>query len=56
MTTETKSRILLTALILAGMSTSCYLFSVQAYVLYGVALVIGGLALLIWVWKPWKWF
>jgi hypothetical protein len=45
MTTQTKSRILLTALILVGMSSSCYLFTVQAYVLYGVGLVIAGLGL-----------
>lgn len=47
MTTATKSRILFTALILAGMSPASYL-------LYGVFLLIAGLALLAWLWKPWQ--
>ncbi len=54
MTTETKSRILFTTLILAGMSPSCYLLSVREFVLYGVFLLIAGLVLLGWLWKPWQ--
>lgn len=54
MTTATKSRILFTALILAGMSPACYLLSSASYVLYGVFLLIAGLALLAWLWKPWQ--
>jgi hypothetical protein len=56
MKTETKSRILFTALILGGMSPSCYLLASESYVVYGIALLLGGVALLIWVWKPWHWF
>ena len=56
MKTETKSRILFTALILGGMSPSCYLLASESYVVYGIALLLAGVALLIWVWKPWHWF
>jgi hypothetical protein len=56
MKTETKSRILLTTLILAGMSPSCYLLSYNAYVPYGVMLLVLGVAILVWIWKPWQWF
>ena len=56
MTTETKSRILLTTLILAGMSPSCYLLAYSTYVVYGLLLLGLGIALLVWVWKPWQWF
>lgn len=55
MSTETKSRILLSTLILAGMSPSCYFLAYNTYVLYGVGLIIAGIALLVWIWKPWQW-
>jgi len=54
MTTETKSRIILTVLILGAMLPGCYLLSQQAYMGYGLILVIGGLAILAWLWKPWQ--
>ena len=56
MKTGRKSQILFTALIIGGISPSCYLLASDSYVVYGVALLLGGLALLIWVWKPWQWF
>jgi hypothetical protein len=56
MTTTTKSRILLTVLIVAAMIPGCYLLAEQAYMLYGLILVLGGLAVLVWVWKPWQGF
>ena len=56
MKTETKSRILFTALILGGMSPSCYLLASEQFVVYGLSLLIAGVGLLIWVWKPWEWF
>lgn len=56
MKTETKSRILFTTLILAGMSPACYLLPSGSYMLYGILLIIAGLALLVWLWKPWHWF
>ena len=56
MKTQTKSRILFTALILGGISPSCYLLASEQYMVYGLILLLGGVALLIWVWRPWKWF
>ncbi len=56
MTTETKSRIMLTALIAAGMLPGCYLLTLRAYLPYGLMLIVGGLGVLLWVWKPWHWF
>ena len=54
MRTETKSKILFTTLILAGMSPSCYLLSVGDYVLYGIGLLVLGIGLLAWLWWPRK--
>ena len=56
MTTQTKSRILFTTFILAGMSTGFILLSQGANSLYSILLVFAGLGLLAWVWKPWQWF
>ena len=55
MKTETRSRILLTVLIATPMAASLYwLFG--GYPLYGSILLLGSLALLLWLWKPWKRF
>jgi hypothetical protein len=54
MTTETKSKILFTTLILAAMAPSCYLLSTDTYLLYGVFLLMAGVAMLAWLWKPWQ--
>ncbi len=56
MTTETKSRIILTVLVLGVMLPGCYLLSQQAYMVYGLILVLGGLVVLGWLWKPWQRF
>jgi hypothetical protein len=56
MTTTTKSRILLSVLIVAAMLPGCYLLTEQAYMFYGLILVLGGLVLMGWVWKPWQRF
>ena len=50
-----ESRILLTVLILGGMSPGCYFIYIDA-IFYGVTLLVLGVAALLWVWKPWKWF
>lgn len=55
MTTENKSRILLTALIVAAMAPALY-WIWGGWVLYGSLLLFGGLALLLVIWKPWRWF
>lgn len=54
MTVRTESRILLSVLIIAGMAPSIYFLS-AGYVPYGLVLLLGGLALLLWIWKPWRW-
>jgi predicted membrane channel-forming protein YqfA (hemolysin III family) len=54
MTTATKSKTMLSVLIVAAMLPGCYLLTERAYMLYGLILVIGGLALLGWLWKPWQ--
>ena len=54
MTTTNKSRILLSVLIAAVMLSGCYLLAAQAYMLYGLILVLGGLVGLGWLWKPWQ--
>jgi hypothetical protein len=56
MTAETKSRIILTVLVLGAMLPGCYLLSQQAYMFYGLILVLGGLVVLGWLWKPWQRF
>ena len=56
MTTTTKSRILLSVLVAGAMLPGCYLLAAQVYMVYGLILVLGGLAVLVWVWKPWQWF
>jgi len=53
--TETKSRILLTILVAAAMAPALY-WVWGGFVLYGTLLLVGGLALLSWIWKPWRWF
>jgi hypothetical protein len=52
MTTTNKSRILLTVLIVGAMLPGLYLLSEQAYMIYGLILVLGGAAVLFWLWKP----
>ena len=52
MTTTTKSRILLSVLIIGAMLPGCYLLAEDAYRVYGLILVLGGLALLAWIWRP----
>jgi hypothetical protein len=54
MNTRTQSRVLLTALILAGMSPACYWLTLESYRLAGIILIIIGLVILAWVWQPWK--
>jgi hypothetical protein len=54
MTTETKSRILLSTLILAGMSPGCYLLAYNIYLPFGVGLILAGIVILAWIWKPWR--
>lgn len=56
MTTATKSKIMLSVLIAAAMLPGCYLLTDRAYVGYGLILVLGGLVLLGWLWKPWQRF
>lgn len=51
MQTETKSRILLTVLIATPMALSLYwIFS--GLPLYGLIVLVAGLAALIWIWRP----
>ena len=52
MTTNTKSRILLTVLIVGAMLPGLFLLSERAYIIYGLILVLGGAAVLFWLWKP----
>ena len=55
MNVRTESRILLTTLILAGMGAGCYILSFSTtYWLFGLTLLVLGIGLLLWVWKPWK--
>ena len=51
--TELFSRILLTVFILAGMSPSLY-FIYRGMVIWGVGLIIVGIIILVFVWKPHK--
>jgi len=55
MTVQTQSKILLSVLIAAGMAPSFY-FLAEGYLPYGLTLLLGGLAILSWIWKPWQWF
>ena len=54
MSTTNKSRILLSVLIIGAMLPGCYLLAGGDYMIYGLILVLGGLAVLAWVWKPWQ--
>jgi uncharacterized membrane protein YqjE len=54
MNNRTQSRVLLTALILAGMSPACYWLTLDSYRFAGILLTLIGLAALAWVWQPWK--
>lgn len=54
MSTETKSRIMLTVLVAAAMAPALY-WIWGGFVLYGSLLFVGGLVLLAWIWKPWHW-
>lgn len=56
MDTKTESRILLTALIAAPIGLSLFSVITGTYVVWGVIGLILGLAVLIWIWKPWHWF
>ena len=56
MSVRTESRILLTTLILAGMAPGCYLLTMSTYRMFGVLLIVLGIGLLLWIWKPWKHF
>lgn len=51
--TQLFSRIMLTVLILAGMSPSIY-FMMRGMVIWGLGLIIVGIIILIFVWKPHK--
>jgi hypothetical protein len=51
MQTETKSRILLTVFIAAPMALSLY-WIMSGLPLYGTLLLVGGIAALIWIWRP----
>ena len=51
--TELFSRILLTVLILAGMSPALY-FMYRGLVLWGIGLIVVGIVILYLVWRPHK--
>jgi hypothetical protein len=51
MYTETKSRILLTVLIAAPMALSLY-WIMSGLPIYGLFLLVVGVAALVWIWKP----
>ena len=54
MNVRTESRILLSTLLLAVVGAGCYVLTFMAsYRLFGVILLILGIGLLLWVWKPW---
>ena len=55
MTTQTMSRLLITALALMPLALGCYWLSLGS-ALYGAILFFGSLGILAWVWKPWEWF
>jgi len=52
MTAQTKSRLLLTILILAGLMPFVYFFY-AGYLWLGGSVILAGLLFLAWVWKPW---
>ena len=57
MTTQTKAKIMLSALIAGGgLPTAIYFLTINEFVLYGWIVVLLVLAILLWLWKPWKWF
>jgi hypothetical protein len=51
--TELYSRILLTVFILAGMSPALY-FMYRGLVLWGIGLIVVGIVILFFVWRPRK--
>ncbi|MDX1435879.1 MAG: hypothetical protein R3335_03645 [Anaerolineales bacterium] len=55
MQTQTMSKLILSVILLLAMSAGCYWISVDVN-LFGAVLLLGGLGILIWVWKPWQWF
>jgi ABC-type transport system involved in cytochrome bd biosynthesis fused ATPase/permease subunit len=54
MSVQTKSKILLSALVLGGMAPSLYLLFI-GYAPWGVGLILLGVAILLWMWQPWRW-
>ena len=56
MDVKTESKILLTALAAAPAAAGLILVINDEAVAYGVLLMILGFGIMIWLWKPWKWF
>ena len=57
MNVRTQSRILLSTFVLAAIGAGCYVLTYMAsFRLFGIILVILGIGLLLWIWKPWKRF
>jgi hypothetical protein len=57
MTTQTKAKIMLSALVAGGgLPLAIYFLTIDEFVLYGWIMVLLVLGILTWLWKPWNWF